>query len=185
MSCATQLAANILVDCDTPLVRGVAPKYYLCHRSEIDIVTYAADGVTVSAFTMKSGKKLKQYEGIRYSTKPSVGFSDSEYGSTLPQTLELAIFSNGPIAKKEIHAMKGALDLVAIVQRNAGDWEMFGLQTGMRMSNFSQDANDETQKGAYIVTLLADAATKLPYTLRHETTGVLDTDTFLAGLALT
>lgn len=184
MPCVSQLTANVLVDCDAPLVRGVAPYYYLVHQSELGAITYAPDGIVVTNFTMKAGKKLRRFEGIRYSTKPSIGFSDSDYGSTLPQTLELALFSNGVLAKTTVHAMKSALDLVAIVQRNAGDWEIYGLQTGMRMSNFSSDPNDETQKGAYVITLLGDAATKLPHTLRHETTGVADTTEWLGTLSL-
>lgn len=184
MPCASQLIANVVIDCDTPLVRGVAPFFFLCHKAEIDIVTYAPDEVSVSNFTMKAGKKLRRYEGVRYSTKPSVGFQDSEYGSTFPQTLEFVLFSNSPQAKREIHAMKGSMDLVAIVQRNAGDYEIYGLQTGMRMSDFNQNIADETLKGAYVVTLLAEAATKLPHTLRHENAGVLDTPVWLTGLAL-
>lgn len=174
----------MLVDCGSPLARGVAPRYYLLHRSEIESVAMAADGVTATAIVLKSGKKLRKYDGIRYSTKPSIGFNESDYGSTLPQTLELVLFSNSPAAKNQIHAMKNALDLVAIVQRNAGDWEIFGYPTGMRMSNFSSDANDETQKGAYVVTLLGADATQLPLTLRHENAGVSDTADWLETLAL-
>ncbi len=183
MPCITQLTDNILVDCDKPLVRGVNPIYYLTHRDFITNKVFAADGVTLSSFGIKAGSAgLLKYEGIRYSTKPSVGFAEGDYGSTLPQTLEIALFTNGPVGKKQVHAMKGALDLVAFVKRLAGDWEAYGLQAGLRMSNFSQDVNDESTKGAYVITLLDDAATLLPYTVRHETAGVGDTDEFLETL---
>ena len=185
---SAKITTNLLRDCDKPLVRGVQSIYYVGHLSQIASLAYnATNRLIIEGIVMKTGEKMKQYEGFGFSTKPSVTFSRTDFGTTKPQTFVFAVSSNTPEIDQQIEILSGASDLFVIYKRNGlyGEWKSMGLEVGMRIEDggLTQSADDEANKGAWIVTLTGSDADKAPHTVRHTTASLIDTDAYLLTLA--
>lgn len=186
-SCIKKIKRNVRANCDKPLAQGVGEQIYAFMKDSQSVALTMDTVLSTSlatAIALGPSEKLIVYEGVNLSNDPSVGFNRTDFGVTLPHSLVLMLFSNSPETKEEIHAMLTRRDLGFIYKRQAGDWEITGYGTGMRMSGFTYKAND-ANKGAYVVTFEAPDETRLPITLRHTSAGGLDdTSTYLAGMAL-
>lgn len=167
------------------LAKGVNELIYVGMKDAQSIAfTFDADNTTIlTAIAMASGQKLFAYEGKNYSNDPSVGFNRTDFDLTLPQTLVIILFSNSPVTKLELEALFTRKDLVFIYERVAGDFEAMGVNTGMQVTNFVYRPNDDN-KGAFVVTLTAADEVELPKTVRHTTSSLDDTRSYLAGLVL-
>lgn len=167
------------------LAKGVEEIIYLGMRvaQEIAFTLDTTNSTILTSIALKTGEKLFAYEGKNYSNDASVSMAISDYDTTLPQQLIILLFSNSPATKQEMEALFTRKDLVAITQRVSGDYEVYGVETGMRVTAFTYQPNSDN-KGAFVVTLTAADEISLPKTLIHTTTpgGVVDTPTFLAGL---
>ncbi|GAB3552893.1 hypothetical protein [Spirosoma fluminis] len=167
------------------LAKGVDETVLLGMRDAQEIAfTYDATNSTIiTGIALKTGEKLFAYEGRNYSNDFSVGSAETEFDFTLPQTAVLMIFSNSPATKLEIEALLSRKDLILITKRTAGDYEVYGAETGMRRTSFVYRPNDDN-KGAFVVTLGAPEEISLPKTLLHKTDpgGLEDTTSYLATL---
>lgn len=184
-SCIKKIKRNVRANCDKPLAQGVGEVIYAFMRDSQSVALTMDTTLTSTLATgmaLGSNEKLIVYEGVNLSNDVSVGFNRSDFGVTTPHSAVIMLFSNSPETKEEIQAMLTRRDLGFIVKRQAGDWEIFGYKTGMRMTGFTYRPND-ANKGAFVVTFEAPDETGLPITLRHTTGGLDDTTTYLAGMA--
>jgi len=165
------------------LAKGVDETILLAMKDAQAIAfTYdSTNPAIITGIALGTGEKFYAYQGVNYSNDASVGFAKSDFDITLPQTVTFKIFSNSAATKKEIEALLTRKDLIVIMKRVAGDYELFGAETGMTVSNFVYQPNSD-DKGAFTVTLSAEAETSLPKTVKHVTSSLDDTVSFLAGL---
>lgn len=189
MPCESNIVNNVRVNCDRVFSRGIAQQVLIGRRSEFNFTI--ADGTapaipkgTITALVPIGSAKLKAYDGINFSQNLETGFTESEYGNNLPHTVTLVAFNDSQQVKNELAALAQLTDLFAIVKKNGkgGGYEVAGASAGLRQSGGSSNANDTALKGAYSITLSAPDEVGYPPTLRHETTGVEDTATYLATL---
>lgn len=183
--CDSNLTRNLKRDCNRTLARGVRERLYVFQLSQLTQATVdVTNPAIIRDLVMKTGQKLKVWEGIGLSNAFSVGFARSEYGVTLPHTATVTIFNDSPGFKQEINRLTGVNDLVIIYKKNGrfGAFEIVGLDTGMRLSNLTSDLNDENTKGAYVLSFEAPDATTLPHTLEHQTNNLNDTEAYLEGM---
>lgn len=169
------------------LAKGVQEMIYLGMKTAQKIA-FTLDTTTTTLITgiaMAVGEMLFAYEGYNYSNDVSVNFKKTDYSSSFPQTLTILLFSNSPATKAEIESLVTRKDLVVFYKREAGDYEVLGVNTGMRVADggVTYKPNDEN-KGAFVITFEAPEEPELPKTLRHTATvgGLDDTDTYLAAL---
>ena len=189
MNCfQSELTRNRKAVCDETISTGVDETYYLFQKRNIASFAFdATSRIIVASIVMKTGKFLNAYQGYPKSLEPTVGHEETDYGPKLPQTFKFGIRSNSPETKEEIQAMVYANDLGVIYKRaGSGDWEVMGLDNGMRLTSggLAYAPNDATS-GAFIVTLHNPDAVVLPYTLRHKTATLVDTDAYLLTIART
>ncbi len=184
--CAKKLLKNLRRNCETALVQGVKEKYFIGHTSHVSALAFdSTNRLLVTGITMKAGEKLAIYEGYDLSNKPSINaINRTDYGVFMPHQYALVIYSNDAATKLEIETLLKSKDLFVIYQKEgiAGEFEAMGLLVGMRATSVTYAPADES-KGAFLITLEAPDAATLPHTIKHTTTNVDDTETYLTGLA--
>lgn len=166
------------------LAKGTEEMIYLGMKSaqKIAFTFDAALTTLITAIAMAVGEKLYAYEGNNYSNDPSSNMVVTDYDRTFPQQMVILLFSNSPATKAEIEALVTRKDLILIYKRVSGDYEVMGVNTGMKVTNVVYRPNDDN-KGAFVITFEAPDETELIKTLRHTAVGGgEDTETYLAGL---
>lgn len=189
MSCisVSALTKNLINNC-APVGQGLKEQIYVGTRDEIASYTLdATNDKIVTAITMKTGKKLKLWEGYKLSHKATVGFSANDNGNSMPHGLTFMVYDNSPEADKEVDRISQRGDLFAVVKQQGenGRWTIQGFTTGLRMTNLSKDSNDANNPGQYILDFSADQEKETPKTFRHLTSTLDDTEDFLKTLVLT
>ncbi|RIV19717.1 hypothetical protein DYU11_22575 [Fibrisoma montanum] len=189
MACPSKIKENLLRDCNKPLSQGVAERFYIgMYDDQVSAIGFDPTNPKIlNELTLKTGEKLKVYEGFDLSNRPSVGFTAGDFGNTFPHTFVFAIFDNSAKAKQEIDALGSRKDFFIIYKRRGayGPWEVMGLLTGMKMTAFEYNPNDASAKGALVVTLTAADEPGMPHEFVHKDQGgLVDTPAYLTSIAL-
>lgn len=146
-------------DCDNPMVKGAEQMGLLINRS--DIQSYTRSGFNITAMTLKCGGK-KAYK-ITQSGKTPFNGSQQEmvegtYANSMTNTLQFVILAQDYIVAEEIYALANG-DFVAIIPDKNGNYQVYGLECGLKSSAIVRELyNDDTLSG-WLVTMTEEGAT--------------------------
>ncbi|QKZ15200.1 hypothetical protein [Spirosoma sp. KUDC1026] len=193
MSCVSVSAlTRDLVNSCQPNGQGLYEKMYVFTRDEL--LSYTTDtsatdpavgAKIITALTLKTGKKLKRWEGYKLSAQGTQGFSANDNGNSITHGFRFMVFDNSPEADAEIDKLTNRTDLVAIIKQQGefGRWKLMGFSTGMSMTNLTNDSNDANNPGQFTLEFQAAQEKETAKTLRHKTATLDDTADYLETLA--
>lgn len=170
------LTADILYDCANPPVGGVNDRLILLNFSDLQNATITYDGTNpliVENIVLASGIQGYVFEGLNNSNEPRVAMVKGRYVNGYDHEVRFKCFENSPVAKAQLTKLDGA-QVVAIVQNNrkgsSGNsaFEIYGLQTGLRLQELERILADAETQGAYNLLIRNDEVSRpssLPHTL--------------------
>tara|TARA_R110000868_G_scaffold21064_4_gene88023 strand:- start:2236 stop:2817 length:582 start_codon:yes stop_codon:yes gene_type:complete len=173
MAVCDLLTAGIAYDCANPPSGGANDRLILVNFADIDgNVTYnVSNALVVEAITLPALTYGYVFEGLNNSNEPRAALVKGRYVNGYDHEVRFKCFSNSIAAKAQLTKLDGAL-VVAIVQNNhkgaAGEaaFEIYGLQTGLRLQELERILADAELQGAYNLLLKNDEVSK-PSTLPH------------------
>jgi len=188
------ITAGIAYDCANPPTGGANDRLILVNFSDIDgNVTYnATNKLLVENITLLGGAVGYAFEGLNNSNEPRAAMVKGRYLNAYDHEVRFKVFSNSIAAKAQLTKLDGAL-VVAIVQNNhkGGDpvpggtevgeaaFEIYGLETGLRLQELERIIADAELQGAYNLLIKNDEVSR-PSTLPHT----LFITSFAASLAV-
>ena len=172
--CDTILAADIIPNCASPLVKGFEADGVIIPRSYIENYTISSQNPNeVQEIQLVSGKR--GYKCIQQGATPFSGSTQTltvgTYANTWESSVQLLVPTWGSTTAKDIVDALSNSDNVVILRnklKNDGassatgttEYQIFGLQNGMRASAGERDANSDDTLGGVLLTLTESGAPK-------------------------
>lgn len=172
--CDTILAADIIPNCASPLVKGFEADGVIIPRSYIENYTISSQNPNeVQEIQLATGKR--GYKCIQQGATPFSGSTQTltvgTYANTWESSVQLLVPTWGSTTAKDIVDALSNSDNVVILRnklKNDGatstagtaEYQIFGLQNGMRASAGERDANSDDTLGGVLLTLTETGAPK-------------------------
>ena len=176
MSICGKISANVLMDCDYPLVGGANDNLYLINLDDWNDSTITVDAGNdqlITNINLGSGYLAYKFEGKNNSVEPRSVLVKQRYAEVYDHEVIFKVFINDAATKLQLEKMaKGKV--VAIVENNykgdtgKGAFEVYGKETGLQVMEMERVVADTETQGAYNVTLRSSEFAKeshLPSTL--------------------
>ena len=142
-------------DCLDPLKAKVNERLLIGNLDDIASVTFDGTNPTlVVALTMKVGKAMFAFEGVRSTVKPQVDLVASDVTVGFSHQCDFSVFEVDAAQKENLQAMS-AVSQFLIYQNpkdsSLGDavWEIMGLNSGLEMATLTRLPADGATGGAY------------------------------------
>lgn len=170
------LTAGIAYDCANPPVGGANDRLILMNFAAVEAGTVTFDNanpIIVTNIALTAPALAYAYEGLNNSNEPRAAMVKGRYVNGYDHEVRFKCFDNSPAAKLQLGKLDGAL-VVAIVQNNrkgaSGNsaFEIYGLQTGLRLQELERILADAETQGAYNLLIRNDEISRpssLPHTL--------------------
>jgi hypothetical protein len=187
MPTCDNLTAGIAYDCANPPSGGANDRLILLNFSDVEAATITYDGtnpIIVENIVLAGAAVGYVFEGLNNSNEPRSAMVKGRYVNGYDHEVRFKCFDNSPAAKLQLGKLDGAL-IVAIVQNNrkgaSGNsaFEIYGLQTGLRLQELERILADAETQGAYNLLIRNDEISR-PSSLPHT---FWDTD-FATTLAI-
>lgn len=138
------ITGGITADCaDIRKVGGLAPDIYLGNVSELlasGPYTVGVDGY-VEALNFDTGGALYKIEGLQYAHASGYTAQVQEGANAFYQhELVFKALPGTPAEDQVLEKVLAAQGLFAVVQTNSGDWQVLGINLGMRQTEGSQNS---------------------------------------------
>lgn len=176
MPTCDELTDDILYDCDNPPTGGANDRLILFNFTDLQDATVTYDvtnPLVVTNIVLGSGKRGFVFEGLNNSNEPRSAMVKGRYVNGYDHEIRFKCFENSPDAKAQLNKLDGAL-IVGLVQNNrkgeSGNsaFEIYGLQTGLRLQELERILADAETQGAYNLLVRNDEVSRpssLPHTL--------------------
>ena len=171
MANCTGITIGADYDCADPLKAKVNERLLVGNLEDIATITYDVTNPTlITAITMKSGKQMFAFQGVRSTVKPQVDLVASEVTVGFSHQVDFSVFEVDAAQKENLQAM-ATVSQFCIYQNpkdtSLGDavWEVMGVNSGLEVATLSRMPADGTTGGAYQVQLKTPTAaseTELP-----------------------
>lgn len=151
MADCAKIAAGIALDCDNPLVPGVDEDVLIANKADIEsVVRDGANKLLISSIVMTTGTQFFKFEGKNDSLEPNYSLVKSRYSDTFEHGVRFKVFDNEVATKLSLDQIaKGTF--VALVKNNDGQWEIYGLDVGLKSAEMSRNPLDADTGGAHDV----------------------------------
>jgi len=161
MSQCGRISANVLIDCDDPMIGGTKDLLYLINIDDWLDATITRNGSNsqiIEGVTLPSSTVAYKFEGKNNSLEPKSMLAKGRYYELYDHEIVFKAFNNSPTVKQQIEALaKGKY--VAIVENNhQGDegnaaFEVYGDESGLELAESERIVTDTDSQGAYTLTL--------------------------------
>jgi len=170
------LTAGIAYDCANPPSGGVNDRLILLNFADVEAATVTYDGanpIIVENIVLAGAAVGYVFEGVNNSNEPRSAMVKGRYVNGYDHEVRFKCFDNSPAAKLQLGKLDGA-QVVAIVQNNRkgatgnSAFEIYGLQTGLRLQELERILADAETQGAYNLLIRNDEISRpssLPHTL--------------------
>ena len=164
MADCTSLTANILKDCDNPIVNGIDADVYLANYTDWDNATKTLDATDgfITDFTLPSGATLYKVESDENAVQALTEFIRSATSSNFAHQVAVNVPKDTQGARNEVSKLLKSR-VVAIIRQNyaggdnTGKFKVFGSKTGLRgVAQVVQDSSNTDVNGAYTIALRTD-----------------------------
>ena len=151
-------------NCMAPNIKGAKPDGLIINRADINLagVTYETDeAFAITALPLKSGKV--SYDIVQSGKTPFNGsqqeLQEGTYINTFNNTIQFVILNqNGTTAEQIFELMNG--EFVVILKDNNGNYQVFGLEGGLRASAIAREYYSDDALAGWTVTLMEENAIK-------------------------
>lgn len=161
-SCAAAVAANIAIDCDSPIVSGYTGRGVLVQIADAPtIVKDATNPRKVKSITLASGKKFIAIDNVF--AAPFEGSNKSSNGDSgriaYNKTFVVRIPARGADVSKQIvePMVNSPLGFIAILEKKDkvldGGFEVIGLQNGLKVNADGVSQDEAANGGDAVLTL--------------------------------
>jgi len=159
MSQCVGIALGAEFDCENPPQGGVRQRLLLGNLSDVESFTNdVSNTYIIDTITMKTGKAMFAFEGVRNSLLPAYEFAPQTVGNGWDHIIDFSIFDVSAIQKENIEAMF-AVEQFAIIE-NAKDsgnadnfFEVYGFSRGLVPITGRRAAADNDTGGAWVIQL--------------------------------
>lgn len=168
-----------------PNGQGVKEQIYVGTLDQLLVVTDdATDKKLVTNFTLKTGEKLRLWEGYKLSSGFTLSLATSEAGNKIVHGFNFTIYDNSTAADAEVDKIMSRTDLFAVVKQNGafGRWRMLGFTTGLQATSLDLDSNNADFPGQYRLQFVGAQEIEVPRTFKHVTAMLEDTEVYLRTL---
>ena len=164
-------------------VGGVNKRVWIGQKSALTSFTTNGTTFYVETFTFSVGNGFKKFIGKRDKHFGNVELVDGENVNTFNHIVNLVLYHLTPADKIAIEGLCNAEDLFVLLENNAGQIEVFGIDLGLNATAGTGGTgtllNDST---AFTVTLSGENL-KMPRVFKNTGTSTLaDNITYLDGL---
>ena len=151
-------------DCADPLKAKVNEALYVGNLADIATVTYDVTNPTlITAITLKQGKQMYTFQGVRSTVKPQVDLVASEVTVGFSHQCDFSVFEVDAAQKENLQAMSTVSQF--LIYQNPKDsslgdavWEVMGINSGLEMATLTRMPADGATGGAYTCQLKTPAA---------------------------
>jgi len=158
------ISAGADYDCESPIVPGVNQRLLLGNLDDIKAVTYnVANPSLIEGITMKTGKAMFAFQGIRQSLTPSYEFVAGTVSVGYNHMVNFLAFDINQAAKDNYEKM-GLTKLFAIVENknSVGNgnsiFEVYGGNVGLEAATITRNPSDTESGGAFTIGLATPEA---------------------------
>ena len=169
MDCS-KIIEDVLYECDNPPVAGIKQKVVLINKSDILEVVKDNDpstGKHRATITLKEGKTGYFITGPEGSKIFTAGYTPNvadDQPTDFTQTVAVRVLNHGEKANILMNSLSQSGNVVAIVSKEQGYYEIYGLDAGLKLTEGGSNSNEN--KGALSITLASkgiDTEPKTPY----------------------
>ena len=186
MAVCDALTAGIAYDCANPPSGGANDRLILVNFADINgfVTLDATNPLVIEGIALAGTSVGYVFEGLNNPNEPRAALVKGRYVNGYDHEVRFKCFSNSILTKTQLSKLDGAL-VVAIVQNNhkgadgEAAFEVYGLETGLRLQELERILADAELQGAYNLLLKNDDISK-PSTLPHT---IFNTD-FTTTLAI-
>ena len=176
-------------DCLNPLKAKVNERLLVGNLDDIATITYDVTNPSlITDITMKTGKSMFAFQGVRSTVKPQVDLVASEVTVGFSHQVDFSIFEVDSAQKENLQGMS-AKSQFAIYQNpkdsSLGDavWEVMGINSGLEVAVLTRLPADGATGGAYTVQLKTpEAASETSLPNSFFDTDITTTEALIAGL---
>ncbi len=158
-------------DCLDPLKAKVNERLLIGNLFDVETVTFDVTNPTlITSITMKLGKAMFAFQGVRSTVKPQVDLVASDVNVGFSHQCDFSVFEVGAKDKENLQAMSTVSQF--LIYENPKDsslgdavWEVMGINSGLEMATLVRMPADGATGGAYTCQLKTPEAaseTELP-----------------------
>ena len=176
MSNCGQISANVLIDCDNPMIGGANDRLVILNKDDWDAATITRDGANnqlITDIVLATGADAYNFEGKNHSVEPSQTLVKQRYAEVYDHQVDFKVFGANAAVKAQLeNLVKG--NFVAIIQNNykgasgSACFEVYGEEVGMEIQELARIISDAETQGAFSIVMKTPEEVKeghLPATL--------------------
>lgn len=191
MPTCAKISANVLIDCDHPMVAGTGDVLTLINKDDWDdsvITRDPSNNQLITGITLPTGVVGYKFEGKNSSIEPMQKLVKQKYSEVYDHEVTFKVFKADAATKEQIEKLAGG-KVVAIVENlhkgpsGNSAFEVYGESIGLELMDLDRSlANAETQGAFNLILRTPDIAKEahLPATL--FTTDYATTKAIVDGL---
>lgn len=166
--CITRIVDGLDPSCEAlDKVGGVKKRVWIGNKDEI--TAYTQDGNSyVDAITLETSPAASLYQFIGKTYKHNGGLTGEigENTNIIVQALNLVLYYATPAEREAIEGLYKADDVVAFIETEAGQIEIWGLDRGLRASALAGGTGTALNDSTAITLTLTGQEDALPYVFR-------------------
>lgn len=169
--CEKLIKADIVQDCESPIVSGLEPDGIIINREDIDFGETVFDQVNkniIKTLILKTGKK--GFNVVQTGNTPFSGAKTDmvvgTYRNKFTNEIPIAVLDNGPdVCEKVIDGLANGTFVLILKNRHKGtdgkaEYQVYGYYQGLKASALTNEKYSEDTDGGWLVTLQETGAPK-------------------------
>ena len=171
MPICAKISANVLYDCDNPMVAGAGDNLYLINKDDWDEATITEDvgnSQLITNIVLASGDLSYKFEGKNYSVEPTQKLVKQKYAEVYDHEVTFKVFVANAATKEQLEKMASG-SVVAIVENvhrgadGESAFEVYGRGSGLEVQDLERMLNDADTQGAFNIVLRSSEVAKEPH----------------------
>lgn len=169
--CEKLIKADIVQDCESPIVSGLEPDGVIINREDIEFSETVFDQVNkniIKTLILKTGKK--GFNVVQTGNTPFSGAKTDmvvgTYRNKFTNEIPIAVLDNGPeVCEKVIDGLANGTFVLILKNRHKGtdgkaEYQVYGYYQGLKASALTNEKYSEDTDGGWLVTLQETGAPK-------------------------
>jgi hypothetical protein len=169
--CEKLIKADIVQDCESPIVSGLEPDGIIINREDIDFGETVFDQVNkniIKTLILKTGKK--GFNVVQTGNTPFSGAKTDmvvgTYRNKFTNEIPIAVLDNGPdVCEKVIDGLANGTFVLILKNRHKGtdgkaEYQVYGYYQGLKASALTNEKYSEDTDGGWLITLQEVGAPK-------------------------
>lgn len=190
--CEKLIASCIGADCNAMPTTGMNSKAFIFNKAQIDHIEYDATNPNLATdIVMKTNSSDVAYVGYQIDqlgrvpyTGTQTAFNSNDVMNNFTETFQFVYYDNSPTAALTLDNIANGRFVVVAENEfegtdGKGRYQIYGAGKALVASDINRDPYSDENLGAWIVQLQAENTSKSAVFFEHETSGTVDTATYL------